>query len=592
MKSFFKYFFASLLAMVLAFLVVILIISGAIAGIMSGSDKTVTIKENSTLVMEMNRRIVDRASNNPFQNFDVASLTGMEGNSTMGLNTILTNLKKAKEDPNIKGIFIKPERLSAGWATIEEVRNALIDFKESGKFIISYANFYTQPAYYLASVADKIYLNPEGSYTLSGLSAQLMFFKNTLEKLGIEPQIIRHGRFKAAVEPFMLTEMSKENRLQTETYIGSIWNHMLAGISKERGIDVVTLQKYTDNLDIRQVSDAVKANLIDGAKYYDEVANELKMRTDSTSKEEFIAFNFNKYENTPKLKTDKLITDLSKIAVIYAQGEIGMEKGTNEKIGLENIAKALSEARKDEKIKAIVLRINSPGGSALTSEVILREAMLAHQEKPLIVSMGDVAASGGYYIACAADTIVASPNTITGSIGVFGLMFNAQKLMNNKLGITTSTVKTGKLADMGTQTRKLTPLEYDIIQQDVIRVYKTFVNHVSRARNMSFDEVDEIGEGRVWTGSDAKEIGLVDVWGGLNTAIAIAAEKANLDDYRIVELPKQKDPFAQLLASMEEGVYARIFDFNSEISRYSGHVFNALNMKGIQTRMEYDLDIK
>ena len=592
MKSFFKYFFASLLAMVLAFLVVILIISGAIAGLMSGSDKTVAIKENSTLVMEMNRRIVDRASTNPFESLDLSELSGLSNKSSMGLNTILSNLKKAKEDPNIKGILIRPEQLSTGWATIEEVRNALKDFKESGKFIISFANFYTQPAYYLASVADKIYLNPEGGFTLSGLSAQLMFFKNTLEKLGVEPQIIRHGRFKAAVEPFMLNEMSKENRLQTETYVGSIWNHMLKGISEERGVDVVTLQKYTDNLEMRQVADVVKANLIDGAKYYDEVANEIKMLTDSTCKDDFIAFNFNKYANTPKLKTDKLITDLSKIAVIYAQGEIGMEKGNNMEIGLENIAKALSEARKDEKVKAIVLRINSPGGSALTSEVILREAMLAHNEKPLIVSMGDVAASGGYYIACAADTIVASPNTITGSIGVFGLLFNAQKLMNSKLGINVSTVKTGQLADMGTPFRKLTSLEYDIIQQDVVRVYKTFVNHVSRARDMSFDQVDAIGEGRVWTGIDAKENGLVDVWGGLNTAIAIAAEKANLDDYRVVELPKQKDPFAQLLSSMEENVHARIFNFNSEISRYSGHIFNALNMKGIQTRMEYDLDIK
>ena len=592
MKSFFKYFLASLLAMVLAFVLAIFIVGGIITGLMSGNTEKVTIvKENSTLVMEMNRQIVDRAANNPLENFDLSSISGMD-NSAIGLNTILENIKNAKADSKIKGILLKPERLTAGWATTEEIRNALIDFKESGKFIISYANFYTQRAYYLASVADKIYLNPEGSLILSGLSAQIMFFKNTLEKLGVEPQIIRHGRFKAAVEPFMLTEMSNENRLQTETYMKSLWIQMLNGISKERNIEVATLQNYADNLKIRRVTDAVDAKLIDDAKYYDEVANEIKMLTDSTCKDDFIAANFYKYKHAPKAKTDKLITDLGKIAVVYAQGEIGMDKGSNDKIGLENISKALSKARKDTNVKAIVLRINSPGGSALTSEVILREAILAQKEKPLIVSMGNVAASGGYYIACAADTIVANPNTITGSIGVFGLLFNAQKLMNEKLGITTSTVKTGDLADMGTATRKLTSVEREIIQQEIVNVYKTFVNHVSKARNMSFEEVDKIGEGRVWSGIDAKEIGLVDVWGGLNTAIAIAAEKAKLDDYRVVELPEQEDPFKQLLSSFEAGVYSRIFIINKDIAHYSAHIFNALNLKGVQARMEYDIDIE
>lgn len=293
----------------------------------------------------------------------------------------------------------------------------------------------------------------------------------------------------------------------------------------------------------------------------------------------------------PGKKSDKLIIDQSKIAIIYAQGEIGTGKGSNTEIGVENISKALAEARKDKSVKAVVLRINSPGGSALTSETILREAKLTQKEKPLIVSMGNVAASGGYYIACAADTIVASPNTITGSIGVFGIMFNAEKLLNSKLGITVNTVKTDQYADMGSQMRKMTHAEEQIIRQQIVRVYKTFVGHVSEARKMSFDEVDKIGEGRVWTGIDAKNVGLVDLFGGLNDAVRIAAEKAKVEDYRIVELPTLKDPFKVLLEEFETEVVARISGDKIVAAKYLQHITSALKMSGIQARMEYDLDI-
>ncbi len=592
MKNFFKYFFASLIAMIVAFVIAIFILIGSIASLFTfDKQKTVVVKPNTTLVFELNRPIVDRASANPFENLSFEGISSLSDNSSVGLNKILENLKKAKSDENIKGILLRPDLLSTGVATIEEIRNGLIDFKESGKFIISYADYYSQSAYYLASVSDKIYVNPEGAIQFNGLTGTIMLYKHTLEKLGVEPQVIRHGRFKSAVEPYILDNISPENRLQIETYLNSIWNHILAGIGKARSIETTTLKQYADQMSIRNTKNAVDKKMIDGVRYYDEVCAEIKSLTDTTQTGDFNGINLYKYTNAPDKKSDKLITEQPKIAVIYAQGSIGTAKGNNNEIGVENISKAFIEARNDKNIKAVVLRINSPGGSALTSEIILREAKLTQKAKPLIVSMGNVAASGGYYIACAADTIVANPNTITGSIGVFGLMFNAQKLFNNKLGITLNTIKTAEYADIGSQFRKMTPAEEEIIRQQIVEVYKTFVGHVSEARNMSFDEVDKIGEGRVWTGIDAKEIGLVDVFGGLTEAIKIAAEKAHVDDYRIVELPKLKDTFTAIFEELENEVVARIFSDKIMAVKYFEHITSALKVKGVQARMEYDLDI-
>ena len=592
MKSFFKYFFASLLAMIVALFLSIFIFVGAIASLMTfDKPKVATVKPNTTIVFELNRYIVDRTSDNPFENFSFGELSGKSDKSSVGLNKILENLKKAKDDENIKGVLLRPDMLSSGMATVEEIRNALIEFKESGKFLISYADIYTQKAYYLASVSDKIYLNPEGVMQFNGLAGNVMLYKRTLDKLGVEPQVIRHGRFKSAVEPFIQDNISPENRLQIETYLESMWTHMLTGIGQARSIEVSALRDYANQFAMLNPEVAVNNKMIDGARYYDEVCDEIKSLSETDSTEDFNTISLYKYTNVPGKKSDKLIIDQSKIAIIYAQGEIGTGKGSNTEIGVENISKALAEARKDKSVKAVVLRINSPGGSALTSETILREAKLTQKEKPLIVSMGNVAASGGYYIACAADTIVASPNTITGSIGVFGIMFNAEKLLNSKLGITVNTVKTDQYADMGSQMRKMTHAEEQIIRQQIVRVYKTFVGHVSEARKMSFDEVDKIGEGRVWTGIDAKNVGLVDLFGGLNDAVRIAAEKAKVEDYRIVELPTLKDPFKVLLEEFETEVVARISGDKIVAAKYLQHITSALKMSGIQARMEYDLDI-
>lgn len=592
MKTFFRFFFASLIATTIAFLVAVFVFIGVISSMFTEEFKsTTTVKPNTTLVVDLNRPIVDRTTDNPFEKFAAPGISSMFANTAVGLNTILENIKKAKNDDNIKGILLRPALFSAGLATTEEIRNALKEFKESGKFVISYADAYTQRAYYMASVSDKIYINPEGIMEFSGLSASLTFFKRTLEKLGVEPQVIRHGRFKSAVEPYMLDKISPENKLQVETFLGTTWKHIITEIGISRSIAPELLQQYADQATIMSAEDAVRTGMVDGTRYIDQVISELKTMTDTTQTGDLESIDIFKYKNTPKT-TDKLITEQPKIAVIYAQGEIGMGKGSNNEIGTKNISEALAKARNDKKVKAVVLRINSPGGSSLTSEIILREAQLTQKEKPLIVSMGDVAASGGYYIACAADTIVANRTTITGSIGVFGLLFNAEKLISDKLGVTVNTIKTAQYADMGTPTRKMTQAEREIITQQIVAVYKTFVNHVSRARNMTYDEVDKIGEGRVWTGADAKNIGLVDVFGGLAEAVRIAAEKANIDDYRIEELPIQKNTIQSIFEELETEVLTRIAGDNAVVAKYMSHISKALNMKGIQARMEYDIDIE
>ncbi|HON17934.1 MAG TPA: signal peptide peptidase SppA [Salinivirgaceae bacterium] len=590
MKTFFRTFLATLLALFLAIIVGFFLFVGLITGLSTiGEKQTKVAKPNSVLVMELNRTIVDRTSENFFDKLFGSGFDEIQTDKKVGLNSLLAKIKSAKEDENIRGILIRPELLNAGMATVEELRNALIDFKSSGKFVFSYADFYTQKGYYLASASDKIFLNPVGNVVFTGLSAQIMLFKNTLKKLGVEPQVIRHGKFKSAVEPFILDEISPENRLQTATFLTSMWKHMLVKISESRGVETTKLQTLADNLILSSAQSAFENKIVDSLIYFDELKQFIVAKTEETKDKTFPNISIYDYEPSSNKKSEKLITEQEKIAVIYAQGEIGMRKGSTTEIGTENIAKAIEKARNDEKVKAIVLRINSPGGSALTSEIILREALLTKGKKPLIISMGDVAASGGYYIACAADTIVAQPTTITGSIGVFGLLFNAKELLNSKLGINISTVSTAKNADFGSPFRQLSAEEKNAIQQQIEFIYKTFVNHVAKARNKSYDEIDNIGQGRVWSGIDAKSIGLVDVYGGLYDAIAIAAEKARISDYRIEELPEVKDPFEQLFNPTDDA--ANILSQNRWIQKSIQHFETLLNLNGINARLEFDFEI-
>ena len=589
MRQFFKFMFASMLGVFLAFLLAFFIFIGIITAIIASadSDKNVTIGPGSVLHIKLDEAISDRASKNPFENFDFNSFSSKP---QLGLNEVLESIEKAKSDDNIKGIFLDVCVIPSGIAMIEEIRNKLIEFKESEKFIISYGESYTQGAYYLASVADKMYLNPQGAFDFKGLGGELMFFKGALEKLEIEPQIIRHGKFKSAVEPFMLDKMSEENRKQTMTYIGSIWNHILRGISETRNIPVLELNNIADGLLIQKAEDAVTHKLVDQLAYKDEILEILKEKTAAESIEKIKMVTLAKY-NKAGVESDKTEITRDKIAVIYAVGPIESGEGDNEIIGSERISKAIREARLDEKVKAIVLRVNSPGGSALASEVIWREMVLAKKDKPVIVSMGNVAASGGYYIACAADTIVCNPNTITGSIGVFGVLFNGQKFLNNKLGITIDTIKTNHYSDFGSATRPLTASEREIIQKMVENVYDVFITHVAEGRGLTKEMVDSIGQGRVWSGEDAIKIGLADVLGGLETAIDIAASKASLEKYKIVSYPKQKEPFAEIMAQLTGDAESILVKRElGENYKYYKQLQNTMKSSGIQARMPYEID--
>lgn len=590
MKQFFKYVFAS----ALGFIIGSFLLLGILVAILSavaltlGSDSEVTVRDGSVLHVTFDTPISERTSKNPFQNFSFSSSQNLKA---LGLNDILKNIEKAKRDVNIKGIFLDLTSVSGAPATIEEIRNALIDFKSSKKFIYTYSEYMTQGAYYLASVSDKIYLHPEGGLDFRGLGSEMMFFKGALEKLEIEPQIIRHGKYKSAIEPFLLDKMSPENRLQMEALMGSIWNHMLNGISKSRGISVAELQRIADDFSTRDPKAALSLKMVDKVAYYDELLKDLQSSCQwkESDKPKFVSLT--RYDKAT-VKSDKEFSN-KKIAVIYAVGEINSGEAGDDAIGSTTIAGEIRKARLDSSIKAIVLRVNSPGGSALASDVIWREVVLAKKAKPVVASMGDYAASGGYYISCAADSIVAEPTTITGSIGVFGLMFNAQKMFNNKLGITFDTVKTGRFADMGSMTRPMREDERAMIENEIEKVYDVFITHVSEGRRISKAAVDSIGQGRVWTGLEAINIGLVDKIGTLDDAVKMAAKLARLENYRVVPLPRQKEFFEVLMEdlSAETETYFAKRELG-ENYRYYSEIKKLINQQGVLARMPFTLDIR
>lgn len=585
MKQFLKFTLASTVGMVIG-IISIIFIFGIIAS--SGSSESVSISKPHILKLELSGAIQDRVEKTPFDVY--GEFFGSEIKA-IGLNDLLANIHKAKTDENISGIYIEIGYLSAGFATLEEIRNALLDFKESGKFITTYSEVYTQRAYYIASVSDDICIYPEGAIELKGLNSTITFYTDALKKIGVEPQIIRHGKFKSAVEPFMLTEMSAANREQTELYIGSIWDEYVDNVAEDRGLTNERLNEIINNFEIRNPKDALNLGLVDRLCYRDQLQNHLSTLMKETKYSEVKFISLNKYQKVnyenarAKFKKDK-------IAVIYAQGEIRSGEGSETIIGSERISKALRKAREDDKVKAIVLRVNSPGGSALASDVIWREAKLAQEVKPVIVSMGDVAASGGYYIACAADKIYASPNTITGSIGVFGILMSFEELYTEKIGLTFDQVKTNRFADLGNTTRPLTKEEYTIIQESVVEIYETFTSKVAEGRNMSQRNVDAIGQGRVWSGVNAMDINLIDEYGGLNDAIKGAAELAELDDYRVYELPEQKDPLQELLQGLEEDMQTKWMKHQlGEQYKYYKTIQDLQHLKGVQARMPYQFVI-
>jgi protease-4 len=588
MKTFFQYLLASILGFIIASFLLFLIFLGIIGAMMSSSNKLVEVKNNSILYINLSKEIVDRASNNPLNGFDYANF---QPKTSLGLNNILKAIENAKDDPKIKGIYMEVDAVAAGAATTDEIRNALLEFKESKKFIISYSDVYSQKAYFLSSVSDKIYMNPEGIVEWTGLRAEIMYYKNILEKLGVEPQIIRHGKFKSAVEPFMLDKMSPENREQTKTYMGSIWDHWVEGVSKSRNISTMDLNRFADEMIIRSGNSTFENKLVDSLIYKDQVLSIIKKRLNISEKKDIESVSLEDYSKIPTPLKGKGLSK-NKVAVIYASGNIVMGSSTEGEIGAEGIAKIIREARRDSTIKAIVLRVNSPGGSALASEVIWREMILAKKAKPVIVSMGDVAASGGYYISTPADTILANPTTITGSIGVFGLFFNVKEGMNKKLGINVETVTTNKHSDMFSMYRPMSAEERTVAQFGVEDIYQTFIGHVAEGRNIPVARVDEIGQGRVWSGANAIDIKLIDQFGGLKDAIAVAVKKAKLDDYRITELPKQKDPFQQIIEDLTGNAKISILkDELGLVYKQYNTIMNMMSNQGIQARIPYNVEV-
>src|SRR5690554_214659 len=588
MKQFFKYVLATIVGVTLSSVILFLIFFGIMAALVSslGSEKELVVKDNSVLKIRLAYPIDERTSKNPFEGgFNFSDLKS----DKLGLNDILARIKTAKEDDKIKGIYLDMSMVPSSFATLEEIRDALIDFKSSEKFILAYSEVYSQSAYYLASTADSVFLNPEGILDFRGFSSQSMFFKGTLEKLGIEAQVIKVGTYKSAVEPFILDKMSEPNRQQVSSFLGSIYDHFLQGISTSRNIPADSLRAIANELRVQNAEDAVATKLVDGLKYKDEIISDLKERLGVKEDKEINLVAIEKYNNS-KAKPDASVKD--RIAVIYATGEIISGEGSDSQIGSERISREIRKVREDEKVKAVVLRINSPGGSALASDVIWREVKLTKEAKPIVVSMGDVAASGGYYIACAADSIFAQPNTITGSIGVFGIIPNLEGFFNSKLGITFDEVKTGEYADLGNTTRPLTPGERSIIQQQVDQIYFTFTNKVAEGRNKERSYIDSIGQGRVWTGEQALGLGLVDRLGGIETAIKSAAKMADIEKYRLVNYPALSDPFKALLGNTSDDISAWFMKREmKDAYPFYNQAKQVMEQTGIQARIPYTITI-
>ena len=591
MKIFWKAFFASFLAIIIASFFFIFLLVSIITALTSFSEKTITLKDKSLLLLKLDNQIVERKTNNPLEDFDIP---GFKTSSTTGINQLLSCLEKAKTDSRIKGVYLELSDIHSGYATVEEIRNALIDFKTSGKFIYAYSDEITQKAYYLATIADSLILNPMGTFDFRGLNAENTFFKKALDKFGIDMQVVRgrNNKFKSAVEPFLLEKMSDANREQTNLYLRSIWNSVLEGISKQRKIPTGKLNAYADEVMTYQLpKKALEYGFFDNLKYKDQVLADFRKLTGLGSNDEIPVVTVNEYFKVANIAESKIVTH-NRIAVVYAEGEIDSGGGFGRQIDSKEVSKGIREARMDSTVKAIVLRINSPGGSAFGSEVIWREVTLAEKVKPIVVSMGDYAASGGYYIACGADAIVAHSATLTGSIGVFGLIPNLSNLLSDKIGVTFDHVTTNDHSDMPTTTRKMTPFEMTLMQNHVENIYNIFVSHVANGRKKSTTAVDSIGQGRVWSGVNGQAIGLVDKLGGLNDAIKLAAEKASISQYRIKELPKLKDTFEELMKKFSTDVQIKFLQFKLGDSYKLYEDFaRESHMNGIYTRMPFNVDI-
>ncbi|MCD6333514.1 MAG: signal peptide peptidase SppA, partial [Bacteroidales bacterium] len=533
--------FATLLAIVVALLILILISVGSLSALFSTGPSKVKIKPGSVLVLDLNQKITDRSLKTPM---DALSIAKMSFKGTLGLYDILQNLDKAADDPNITGVLIKSYIPRAGISTMDEIRQALVKFSKSGKFIYAYSSLWTQTSYYVASAADKIFMNPEGYLEFKGLRSEIMFYKKALDKLGIEVQVVREGKYKSAVEPYLRQSMSPENREQINAYIQTVWSHMLAGISDSRDLSTKELNRLADGWIPRTPQTALKSGLIDSLLYEDQVLDFLKDRSGAASSGKLQMVSMSDYSRVPVSEKREYTPD--RIAVIYGSGTIAKESFGIQGINAD-LAKTFRKVRKNNKIKAVVFRVNSPGGDAVVSDQIRREVELTARVKPVIVSMGDLAASGGYMISAPATRILANTTTITGSIGAFGTFPTFQKLMNDKLGIYTDGVQTNRLSAAGSPYKPMSQAERSVFEDLLGQTYQHFVNGVAAGRHMSPERVNELGQGRIWSGASAVKLKLADEIGGLSRAIEVAAQEANLTNYRIRQLPALEDPVNKLV---------------------------------------------
>ena len=552
----------------------------------SQADAPKTVKANTVLKLKLGSVVPEKTNNAPVDpySFDTAK--------KLGLFDIIATIEQAKEDDKINGIYMDLSGLPLGRVGAANLREALIDFKSDGKFIVSYSEYYSQGTYYLASVSDKIFVNPLGGLDFRGLGAQIPYYKNVLDELGIKMQIYYAGDFKSATEQYRLTKMSDENRLQTTEYVETMYDLYLGDISESRNISKEELRNMANNYLLRNAEDAVAYKMIDVVGYEDEAFAELRDLLGLEKKDKINQISLSEYNKGLKSDTNYKIKD--KIAVVFAEGVIDIGEGTPGSIGGDKYVDILRKIRKNDKIKAVVLRINSPGGSALASDIMWREIKLIKESgKPVIASMGNVAASGGYYLACAADSIFAEPNTVTGSIGVYSMIPSIENMLEEKVGVTFDTLSTGKFAIGISPTRNISPEEGLVLQQSTDEIYETFLARVSEGRKMSRDEVHAVAQGRVWMGGKAQELGLVDELGDLERAIQAAADLAGLEKYRTREYPVAKEPIQQMIEQFTGKNNARAViesELNELVPHYK-YLKEIKNMKGVQARLPFVIEL-
>lgn len=584
--SFFKSVLSTITALFIFCLLFFIVFIPAMIGVIAalGSEEMPVVDENSVLYINLSGMVSERVAEDPF-----AELFPDEGDTQLPLLKTLASIEAAKYDSNIEGIYMEHGYISGGYAALDEIRLALEDFKSSGKFVYSYGEFISEGNYYVASVADEIILNPIGTLEFNGLNASVTFFKGLFEKLDIEAQIFRVGTYKSAVEPYFRKDMSEANKEQMTSFVNDIYDNILKNISTSRNIELNRLRDISDQMLVRKAEDAAEFGLITKVAYENQVKDMIKTRMDLASDDKIKFINLRNY-----MKTVDSDYSSNKVAVIVADGEIVSGNGDLETVGSEKFMKAIRAARESKRVKAVVIRINSPGGSMVASDVMWNEIMLTKKEKPVIASMSNMAASGGYYMAMPCDTIVAQPMTITGSIGIFGMIPNLGGFLENKLGITNDGVSTGQFSDLYRVSSALNPQEKAIIQTSVERGYETFTSKAAEGRGMTQDAIKEIASGRVWTGSQAKERGLVDILGTYNDAVQLAASKAGIsDDYAVKYYPTLKSKWEEIFSSVLEETETRIFHANyGEMAKYIDAIKELEKYQGVQARMPFEVEIR